>query len=59
MTGKGQSEELIHPVTGEVLGVQEKLLGRITITDVQPKFTVGEITDESGGAIIKGSIVRK
>jgi hypothetical protein len=59
MTGKGQSEQLIHPVTGEVLGVQEKKLGTIKVVDVQPKFTVGEIIDEPGGTIVKGSIIRK
>lgn len=59
MSGKDASEPLVHPVTGEVLGVQETRLGTIKIVDVQPKFTVGEITDESGGTISKGSIIRK
>ena len=59
MSGAGTAEQLIHPVTGEVLGVREKPLGKIEIVDVQPKFTVGKITEESGGVIGKGAIVRR
>lgn len=34
---------LIHPVTGEVLGVEEETIGTIKIREVKPNYAVGEI----------------
>lgn len=54
----GDGEPLLHPITGEVLGTREKLLGIIEIADTRPKFSTGKIIEETGGTIGEGAIVR-
>lgn len=38
-----EGKMLIHPVTGEVLGVEEETIGTIKIREVKPNYAVGEI----------------
>jgi len=38
-----EGKMLIHPVTGEVLGVEEETIGSIKVTDVKPNYAVGQI----------------
>lgn len=38
-----EGKMLIHPVTGEVLGVQEENIGVVKVTEVKPHYAVGEI----------------
>ena len=38
-----EGKMLIHPVTGEVLGVEEDTIGTIEICEVKPNYAVGEI----------------
>ena len=38
---------LIHPVTGEVLGVEEDTIGTIEILEVKPNYAVGKIKKEA------------
>lgn len=38
-----EGKMLIHPVTGEVLGVEEETIGSIKVTAVKPNYAVGQI----------------
>jgi hypothetical protein len=52
--------ELIDPDTGEKLGSAEKLIGKIKVVRVNPKFTIAEVqTKEMKDPIDKGYIIRK
>ena len=51
-----QGEEIKDPDTGEVLGKQEVHSGKIRIIDVQPRFSTGEVIEDTG--IDKGNVVR-
>ena len=50
-------KELKDPDTGEVLGHDEKLVGRVFIIQLQPKFAKAKIWDDNG--IVKGNILRR
>jgi len=50
-------EELIDPDTKESLGRDEVKVGKVKITQVNPKTSTGEILDDTG--IDKGAILRK
>ncbi|MGA2279865.1 MAG: CsgG/HfaB family protein [Verrucomicrobiota bacterium] len=50
-------EELIDPDTKESLGREEAKVGRVKITQVNPKTSTAEILDDTG--IDKGAILRK
>jgi len=52
-----QGEELIDPDTKESLGREEVKVGRVKITQVNPKTSTAEILDDTG--IDKGAILRK
>ena len=49
-------KELRDPDTGEVLGREEVPVGKVRITEVQPKFSKGEIIEDLGVAV--GAILR-
>ena len=49
-------EELVDPDTKELLGREEVKVGKVKITQVNPKTSVGEIMDDTG--IDKGAILR-
>lgn len=51
-----QGERLIDPDTGEVLGQEEVLVGKVRIMSVQPRFSTAEILEDVG--ITKGAVVR-
>lgn len=50
-------EELIDPDTKESLGKEEVKVGKVKITQVNPKTSVAEILDDTG--IDKGAVLRK
>ncbi len=50
-------EELIDPDTKESLGREEVKVGKVRITQVNPKTSTAEILDDTG--IDKGAILRK
>ena len=50
-------KELKDPDTGEILGVQEVLVGKVRVTNVLPKVSTAEIISEDNG-IAEGAIVR-
>lgn len=50
--------ELVDPDTGEVLGSAETKVGKIKVTQINPKFTIAQVI-MSDGEIKKGDIVRK
>ena len=50
-------KELKDPDTGEILGVQEVLVGKVRIASVMPKVSTAEIVGEETG-IAEGAIVR-
>ena len=52
-----QGEELIDPDTKESLGREEVKVGRVKISQVNPKTSTAEILDDTG--IDKGAILRK
>jgi hypothetical protein len=52
-----QGEELIDPDTKESLGHEEVKVGKVKITQVNPKTSTAEILDDTG--IDKGAILRK
>ena len=50
-------KELKDLVTGEVLGHDEKFVGRVFIIQLQPKFAKAKIWDDNG--IVMGNILRR
>jgi curli biogenesis system outer membrane secretion channel CsgG len=50
-------EEMIDPDTKESLGRDEVKVGRVKITEVDPKFSKGEVMDDAG--INTGALLRK
>jgi curli biogenesis system outer membrane secretion channel CsgG len=52
-----QGEELKDPDTGEVLGREEVNVGKVKITQVDPKMSQAEILEDSG--IDKGAVLRR
>ena len=51
-------EELTDPDTGEVLGVETKTLGKITVVEVQEKFSKAKTVDFEPSEISRGDIVK-
>lgn len=51
-------EELIDPDTNESLGMAEIEVGRIKITEIQPKFSKAQVVEGEVGRIIVGAICR-
>ncbi len=49
-------KEIVHPVTGEVLGKMDEEVGKVRISEVKDKFSVAEILEDKG--ISKGDRVR-
>lgn len=49
-------EALIDPDTGENLGADEVFIGRVTVTEVQPKFARAKVVQDQG--IARGQIAR-
>lgn len=52
-----QGEELKDPDTGEVLGREEVKVGKVKITQVNPKTSQAEVLEDAG--IDKGAVLRK
>jgi curli biogenesis system outer membrane secretion channel CsgG len=50
-------KQLVDPDTGEVLGNEEVNVGKVQITEVDPKFSKAKILEDTG--IDKGAILRK
>ena len=50
-------KQLVDPQTGEVLGNEEVNVGKVQITEVDPKFSKAKILEDSG--INTGAILRK
>lgn len=42
---------LVHPVTGEILGVEERIVGKVKVNDVKPNYAVAEM--KKGSDLIK------
>ena len=53
-----KGEEIIHPVTGEILGNNVTTLGEVVITQVQPKMSIAKITKEGSFSVGDGVIVK-
>jgi len=54
-----EGEPFKHPVTGEVLGRLEKVLGLAKVTEAQEKFSLAEVLERAGGeSPAKGDAVR-
>lgn len=49
--------ELTDPVSGEPLGHDEQLVGRIVITQLQPKFSKAKVWEDNG--IVVGNFLRR
>ena len=52
-----QGAELKDPDTGEVLGREEVKVGKVKISQVNPKTSLAEIVEDTG--IDKGAVLRK
>jgi hypothetical protein len=50
-------KQLVDPDTGEVLGNEEVNVGKVQITEVDPKFSKAKVLEDTG--IDKGAILRK
>jgi hypothetical protein len=50
-------KQLIDPDTGEKLGNQEVNVGKVKITEVDPKFSKAQVLEDTG--IDQGAILRK
>lgn len=53
-----EGETLIHPVTNEIIAVEEIPIGEIVITEVKPQYAIGEIK-KSQDTIQAGDKVRR
>ncbi len=54
-----EGESFKHPVTGEILGRLEKVVGLAKVTEAQEKFSLAEVLERAGGeAPVKGDAVR-
>lgn len=53
-----EGKVLIHPVTKEILGVEEQNLGILEITEVKPNYSLGEIK-KSRGAVTVGAMIKR
>ncbi len=51
-----EGREIVHPVTGEVLGRVEEEIGKVRVSEVKDKFSVAEILEDKG--ISKGNRVK-
>ncbi len=50
-----EGAEIKHPVTGEVLGRDIKIVGEITLQDVYKKYSTGiVVSDDSGASVLVG-----
>jgi hypothetical protein len=49
-------KELKDPATGESLGFDEKIVGRVTISELQPKFSKAKVWEDNG--IAAGNFLR-
>jgi hypothetical protein len=43
-----EGDEIVHPISGDVLGIHEDRLGYITIREVEEKYSVGLLSGEAG-----------
>jgi hypothetical protein len=50
-------KELKDPVTGEALGHDEQFVGRVSISQLQPKFAKAKVWEDNG--IVTGNILRR
>jgi len=50
-------KELKDPTTGESLGHDEQLVGRVTISELQPKFCKAKVWSDDG--IVAGNFLRR
>ena len=50
-------KELKDPVSGETLGHDEQLVGRVSVSQLQPKFAKAKVWDDTG--IVTGNILRR
>ena len=39
---------LVHPATGEILGIKETVLGTVKVKDVKSNYSIAEIKKEKG-----------
>ncbi len=51
-----EGREIVHPVTGEVLGSVEEEVGKVRVSEVEDKFSIAEILEDKG--ISKGDRVK-
>jgi curli biogenesis system outer membrane secretion channel CsgG len=51
-------DALVDPQSGEQLGQTETLVGRIKVTRITPRFSVGQVVAKPTGSIKSGDIVR-
>ena len=51
-----EGKEIVHPVTGEVLGKMDEEVGKVRISEVKDKFSLAEILEDKG--ISKGDRVK-
>lgn len=49
-------EEMVDPDTGEKLGSEEVLVGKMTVVEVSPKFSKGRLSEDNG--VEKGQLAR-
>ena len=53
-----QGDEIRHPVTGQVLGRRETVIGEAKVTEIQPRLTIAKIVS-STEEVQTGAIVRE
>jgi hypothetical protein len=49
-------KELKDPTTGETLGHDEQLVGRVAVSELQPKFSKAKVWEDKG--IAAGAVLR-
>ena len=51
-----EGKEIVHPVTGEVLGRVEEEVGKVKVSEVEEKFSIAEVLEDKG--ISRGNRVK-
>ena len=53
-----KGEELIDPQTGISLGSEDELIGRVLVTEVKSKYSIGRLQMHAGAQAKRGDVVR-
>ena len=54
-----EGNQIVHPATGEILGIKRTKLGELVAIQVQEKMTIAKVVEDEGSLEIGDKIVVK